>query len=58
MAHFLTEDKQGSYCTDTAEFDVFSYGEDDGPTTYCTACREAEPEWTHIEDEEFNRMAL
>jgi hypothetical protein len=56
--HFLTEDKQGSYCGVTGDTDVFQYGSDTGPTTYCESCREAEPEWTHIEDEDFRRMIL
>lgn len=56
--HLLTEDKQGSYCPVTGEFDIFSYGDDDGPTTYCIACREPEPDWDHIDDDDFLRMSL
>jgi hypothetical protein len=56
--HYLTDDKQGSYCGVTGEFDVFMWGADDGPTTYCASCREGEPEWTHIEDDDIRRMML
>jgi hypothetical protein len=54
MAHFATKDRTGSICTETGEHDVFSYGADDGPTTYCSECREAEPVWTILPDEEFD----
>lgn len=54
--HYLTEDNTGSYCSVTGDTDVFAYGDDTGPTTYCESCREAEPEWTHIEDDDFRRM--
>jgi len=54
--HFATEHNTFSICSVTGDTDVFSYGADDGPTTYCESCREGEPEWTFITDEEYRQM--
>jgi len=55
--HFLTEHNNYSYCEATDTHDVHSYGDDKGPTTYCEACREGEPEWEHIEESDYFQLA-
>lgn len=53
MSHFATADKSQSVCTEFEEFDVMQAGDDTGPTDYCGACREAEPTWEILTEEEF-----
>ena len=54
--HFKTTGNVYSICELTGETDVYVSGETVTgmqPNDYCEACREAEPEWIEIEDEEY-----
>jgi hypothetical protein len=57
MAHFKTSDNEQSYCSEHDEFDVYVSGEtvSNGPqpNDYCMACREVEPTWEILSEDEF-----
>ena len=57
--HYITDDKR-SICELTGQTDVYVSGESVAvgpqPNDYCEACMEVEPEWTHVEDEEFLKL--
>lgn len=60
MTHVRTADGSESVChTDIDEFDVYVSGESvtvgPQPNDYCSACREAEPEWEIVTHEEFSK---
>lgn len=59
--HFVTDGNIYSICEEKGETDVFAHGDTivtgPQPDSYCTACREADPEWIHLEDEEYFKLA-
>lgn len=58
--HFKTESNAYSLCEQTGEADVYVSGETvtngPQPNDYCSACREVEPEWIIVEDEEYFKL--
>ena len=56
--HYITDDKR-SLCEETGQADVYVSGETvvtgPQPADYCSGCREVEPEWTYLTDEEFTK---
>lgn len=57
MAHFKTPNASQSYCEEFGEFDVYVDGRSvtsgPQPDDYCEACREVQPTWEILSDEEF-----
>jgi hypothetical protein len=58
--HYVTDGNVFSICELTGENDVYVSGETVAsgpqPNDYCSACREVEPEWTHVTDDEYRDL--
>jgi hypothetical protein len=57
--HYATDGNILSLCIDTAKDDVYtdgSFATGPQPSDYCSGCGAAEPEWEHVEDEEFRKI--
>lgn len=59
--HYKTDNNE-SICVQTGQSDVFEYGDTapvssaGQPSDYCSGCREPEPEWEWVSDDEYRNL--